>query len=344
VLDCYHTPPILRVHGGLSFEYSTGEMSLLAALAGRDHYHTEIMPIRQVTRLFLGPCACMVLFFFWVVPSTQSALGQGTTVDLRPLLGPVKSQGKRGTCSVHAATCLMEYLIRVKTGSSVDLSEAHNYWTAKNFTLDSAFLREAYTNIDGLAGFLAVEAYKFASMLETEWPYEPANWQQTGDPRCRVVDGKPCGECFTGLPPKDAKTLPYRINPTFVERSKLGEFLLTRRTPVVFNVAWYPDAVDQTTGAIRLPTPKEQQSRFGHVILLVGFDSSKRRFIFRNSWGAGWGDKGYGTVPEQYLIDHCEVAPYLSDLDRYPLEQKAFFKKGSMGASGELVELSSPVR
>ncbi|MBI4859429.1 MAG: hypothetical protein HY815_04105 [Candidatus Riflebacteria bacterium] len=268
----------------------------------------------------------------------QSALGQ-RSIDLRPLLGPVKHQGQRGTCSVHAASCLMEYLIREKTGSSPDLSEAHNYWVAKNFTLKTEFLRESYASSDGLAGFLAVEAYRYASMLESEWPYEPRNWEQTQDPRCKVVEGKPCSECFTGLPPPEARVLPYRIEPVFVERTRLGEFLLQHRKPLVFNVAWYPDAVDQRTGAIRMPTPAQQQKRFGHVITLVGFDARTRRFVYRNSWGPGWGTGGYGTVPERFLIEHCEVAPYLASLHQYPPEVKEFVQKASMGVSGTLVEV-----
>ena len=41
----------------------------------------------------------------------------------------------------------------------------------------------------------------------------------------------------------------------------------------------------------------------GHAVLAVGYDESERRFIVRNSWGAGWGIKGYFTVPYSYLTD-----------------------------------------
>lgn len=262
----------------------------------------------------------------------------GQSVDLRPLLGPVKHQGERGTCSVHAATSLMEFLIRTRTGSPVDLSEAHNYWTAKSFALRTGFLRRTYSNMDGLAGFLAVEAYRYASMLESEWPYEPRNWQQTGDPRCTSEEGRPANECFTGVPPAGALVLPYRIRPIFVERTGLGQHLLEHRTPLVFNVAWYPAAVDHRTGALRLPTPREQSEREGHVILLVGYDARSREFLFRNSWGPDWGKGGHGTVPERYLVEHCEVAPHLAALEQLEPEVREFVHKASMGVTGELAE------
>ena len=38
-------------------------------------------------------------------------------------------------------------------------------------------------------------------------------------------------------------------------------------------------------------------------MLAVGYDDTERRFIVRNSWGAGWGMKGYFTVPYAYLTD-----------------------------------------
>jgi C1A family cysteine protease len=33
----------------------------------------------------------------------------------------------------------------------------------------------------------------------------------------------------------------------------------------------------------------------------VGYDDAQQRFIVRNSWGAGWGLKGYFTLPYAYV-------------------------------------------
>ena len=35
----------------------------------------------------------------------------------------------------------------------------------------------------------------------------------------------------------------------------------------------------------------------------VGYDDAKQWFIVRNSWGAGWGMKGYFTLPYAYVTD-----------------------------------------
>ena len=41
----------------------------------------------------------------------------------------------------------------------------------------------------------------------------------------------------------------------------------------------------------------------GHAVMAVGYDDAKQWFIVRNSWGGGWGIKGYFTLPYAYLTD-----------------------------------------
>ena len=37
--------------------------------------------------------------------------------------------------------------------------------------------------------------------------------------------------------------------------------------------------------------------------MAVGYDDTQHRFVVRNSWGPGWGMKGYFTMPYAYLLD-----------------------------------------
>ena len=39
----------------------------------------------------------------------------------------------------------------------------------------------------------------------------------------------------------------------------------------------------------------------GHAVLAVGYDDASQAFIVRNSWGVGWGQEGYFTMPYAYL-------------------------------------------
>ena len=56
--------------------------------------------------------------------------------------------------------------------------------------------------------------------------------------------------------------------------------------------AWY----DARGG--RIPTRSHyDKPQFFHTVALVGYDDSAAEFEFANSWGVGWGDKGYGYLP-----------------------------------------------
>ena len=39
----------------------------------------------------------------------------------------------------------------------------------------------------------------------------------------------------------------------------------------------------------------------GHAIAIVGYDNQKRHLIVKNSFGTGWGDKGYFYMPYTYV-------------------------------------------
>jgi C1A family cysteine protease len=41
----------------------------------------------------------------------------------------------------------------------------------------------------------------------------------------------------------------------------------------------------------------------GHAVCAVGYDTTRRWFLCRNSWGTKWGMRGYFTIPFAYLTD-----------------------------------------
>jgi C1A family cysteine protease len=257
-------------------------------------------------------------------------------IDLRNDTLKIKYQGQRNTCSVFAATALVEYLIWKKFGKAVDLSEAYNYWAAKTYALNNDYLKESYTSVDGLAGYLAMEAYKYGSMLESEWKYETTNWLANKDKRCKKIDGNYIKECFTGVPPDGSEKAEYVAEPVFIDRENIGQYILQEKNPVLMNIFWYYDAVDNKTGELIVPEDAAAR-KGGHVILLVGYDSEKRNFIFQNAWGTKWGDKGFGSIPEEYIQNYFEVAetfPYGTDSSE---DEKLEMIKASMGISAKLV-------
>jgi C1A family cysteine protease len=75
--------------------------------------------------------------------------------------------------------------------------------------------------------------------------------------------------------------------------------------PFVFGFSVYesfmsPDVAK--TGKVPLP-PRGEQLLGGHAVLAVGYDDADQSFIVRNSWGTGWGMKGYCSMPYGYLTN-----------------------------------------
>lgn len=52
-----------------------------------------------------------------------------------------------------------------------------------------------------------------------------------------------------------------------------------------------------------VPTPTENQIAAGHAMVVVGYDTSRRLFIFRNSWGPKWGAQGHCFIPFDYITN-----------------------------------------
>ena len=85
---------------------------------------------------------------------------------------------------------------------------------------------------------------------------------------------------------------------------------LNAKYPVVFGFTVYEsfesDAVAQT-GIMPMPSPHEAVLG-GHAVCAVGYNDATQRITVRNSWGAGWGDKGYFYMPYAYITntDLCD--------------------------------------
>lgn len=249
-----------------------------------------------------------------------SAAAFGESVDLSPLLSSSKNQGTtRNTCSAFAAVALLEFTLATQGEPGRDLSEEFQYAASREFARADRFLWGLYQNVDGMAGAVAVQAAVARGWVdEAAWPY-------SGAPSALAPERRP----------------DWRV--VYVPREELGSYLLRQRRPLVFNIDWYPSHVT-ADGSLRSPDPAEAKACaarepgacYGHVILLTGYDSETRTFLFRNSWGPNWGTGGYGRVSETYLREHCEACKHLrGGLSRFTPEEREFLRQTSSGISLE---------
>jgi C1A family cysteine protease len=124
---------------------------------------------------------------------------------------------------------------------------------------------------------------------ETLWPYDIANFED-----------KPPASCYNNAVMHKA-ILYQRVTRT----ANQMKGCLASGYPFVLGFSVYASfmsAAVAKTGHAPMPKSNEQLEG-GHAVLAVGYDDANQWFIVRNSWGIGWGMKGYFTLPYAYLLD-----------------------------------------
>jgi C1A family cysteine protease len=201
-------------------------------------------------------------------------------VDLRPGCSPIENQGQLGSCTGQAIAGLVEYLNR-KAKKNLDVSRLFIYYQERllygTVNYDSgAYLRD---------GIKAVN--KFGAPLESLWPYIIGRFAI-----------KPSAAAY-----KDA--LKRRVG----AYRRITDFdgvktALAQGYPVVmgFNVySSFQTLAVARTGQMPYPNVQTERLLGGHAVALVGYRDSTQQFIARNSWGTGWGDRGYFYMPYQVV-------------------------------------------
>src|SRR5690606_16405932 len=77
-------------------------------------------------------------------------------------------------------------------------------------------------------------------------------------------------------------------------------YSLAKRNPVVLGIAVYRELFTTRDG--HLPSPDYKDKMYGgHAVFAVGYNDKEQHLIVKNSWGKGWGDKGYFYLPYDYV-------------------------------------------
>jgi C1A family cysteine protease len=135
---------------------------------------------------------------------------------------------------------------------------------------------------------------------ETEWPYDGSASDPVtgafppGDPAAE----KPTDTCYKDALNNRATTY-SRVNRNLDQMKAC----LAAGYPFVFGFTVYEsfESADVArTGVASMPAPDEKVVG-GHAVLAVGYDDAAQTFLVRNSWGTGWGQAGYFTLPYAYL-------------------------------------------
>lgn len=209
-----------------------------------------------------------------------------TSIDLRSQCPPIVDQGQLGSCTANALAGALGFL-ESKDGLTVKpFSRLFIYYNERvsEGSVGSDSGAEIRDGIKSLS-----QGYQ-GSCYEATWPYDIS----------KFVVQPPSAAFQEGL---THQILRYE---TFATQ-QLADMrdCLASGYPFVFGFTVYESFESDTvasTGVVPMPA-SDDDTLGGHAVLAVGYDDATERFICRNSWGTGWGQKGYFTIPYAYLTD-----------------------------------------
>lgn len=201
-------------------------------------------------------------------------------VDMRSLFSPVYDQGQLGSCTANAAGGAIQFKQKQEGENDFIPSRLFVYWNTRNAegtvsTDAGASIRDTIKTV-----------VNYGAPPETMWPYIISKFSV-----------RPTRKAYIAAL-RDKVTQYHRV-PRTVSSFKA---CLASTTPIIVGISVYESFESiSSDGVGSLPTSGEQLLG-GHAILIVGYDDATQRFLFRNSWGTEWGDKGYFTLPYEYMM------------------------------------------
>ena len=209
---------------------------------------------------------------------------QCNDIDLRENCPEVYNQGKLGSCTANAIAFAYEF-------DQIKQKEKEPFIPSRLFIYYNE--RENDGTIESDCGSSLRSGIKVINNIgvckSTDWPYDITQFNI-----------KPPSVLYEEA--KNHRGIKYK---KIDQRISQLQMALKSGYPIVFGISVYESFESletYNTGVVSIPNIDEKMMG-GHAISLVGFNEKKRQFIFRNSWGNEWGDKGYGYIPYNYVTN-----------------------------------------
>jgi len=232
-------------------------------------------------RLFL-------VLFIWALHLEAQELPQ--SFSLRPnfdqWMPVIRNQGHRLACDAFTIASIVEYECHAQ-GDIAVLSPEFLEWATGEWSHD---LRDR----KGYATMIMVKALnKYGICTEAMMPYDHVKW-----PNNEVLTN--ARSRATGVVTWLTKTCEYSAIGKGFTQQEIDSICSTvsHGHPVLVDMQW-PSKPVFTNKVLHLSA--SPNTRYGHTMAAVGYDRVAGVIVFRNSWGSGWGDRGYIGVTFEYL-------------------------------------------
>jgi C1A family cysteine protease len=207
-----------------------------------------------------------------------------TAVDLRNECPPVYSQGPLGSCTSNAIAAAIQFE-RIKQNLIPVFNPSRLFIYYNTRALQNTILSDSGASIR-----LAIQTVvNQGDCPEDIWPYLIEKFKE-----------KPKRRCY-----KEASKYQVIQYQRVIQDINLMKGCIAEGFPFVFGFTVYTSfetAEVAKTGIMQMPTTTDKV-KGGHAVLAVGYDDTQQRFLVRNSWGEGWGIKGYFWMPYSYIAN-----------------------------------------
>jgi C1A family cysteine protease len=204
-------------------------------------------------------------------------------INLRSLMPDIFNQDQLGSCTANAIVAFREYFQRVFKEEFIDLSRNYLYWHERFFEGTVNEDSGAYIR-DGM-----IVLTQIGCAPEVDFPYDISKFKETP----------------SAVAEQDAGVFKIKEYHRVTNLDSM-KHALANNLPVVIGIMVY-DSFESSAvaenGVVPMPNKNNEQLLGGHAVLVVGYDDSKQVVIVRNSWGTGWGDQGYFTLPYDFIND-----------------------------------------
>ena len=240
-----------------------------------------------------------------VLPTSRMAAIVPTSFSWRQkgMVTAIRNQNPYGTCWAFSSVAQLESMYLIRHRETVDLSE-------------QAFIRCECRACDGTfkntTGKDLIDVLTDVGLpLEADAPYkgdgnlkvcDPAKVKTNCSPGCNVTNTSPYRpEVWLPVNPSTKPLDPVPVMEMKLALMKHGPLHVKMHIPNGSKIGSH-----NGTGVFKESVPliyddpntkdKDERNNGAHLVNIVGWDDAKGAWEIKNSWGAGWGDQGFGWI------------------------------------------------